>query len=99
MKIIWSPLSVDRATEIAKYIAIDNPKAAKSWINELFNRVYKLQSFPRSGRIVPELGEDTIREIIFGNYRIVYRIEVKQISILTVRHIRQILPESDISIK
>ena len=96
MKIVWSPLAIDRAAEIAKFIAIDNPQAANSWIEELFNSVDQLRSFPRSGRKVPELSEDTIRGIIFGNYRIIYQIEDKQISILTVRNIRQILPESDI---
>ena len=96
MKIIWSPISIDRITEIAKYIAIDNRRAANTWIEEVFKKVEQLQSFPRSGRIVPELNEDIIREIIYGNYRIIYRIELKQISILTIRNIRQILPEIEI---
>jgi len=96
VKLVWSPLSLNRAAEIAKYIAIDNPQAANSWIEGLFTSVDHLRSFPRSGRKVPELSDDTIREIIFGNYRIIYRIEIEQISILTVRNIRQILPESDI---
>ena len=99
MKIIWSPLSVDRVTEIAEYIAIDNPKASNDWVENIFGIVEQLKSFPKSGLIVPELNENTIRELIFGNYRIVYRIESKQISILTVRNIRQILPESDIESK
>jgi len=96
VKIIWSPLSIDRITEIARYIAIDNNRAANTWIEEIFNRVEQLQSFPRSGRIVPELNEDIIREIVYGNYRIIYRIEMEQISILTIRNIRQILPEIEI---
>lgn len=96
MKIIWSPISIDRITEIAKYIAIDNRRAANTWIEEVFKKVEQLQSFPRSGRIVPELNEDIIREIIYGNYRIIYRIELKQISILTIRNIRQILPEIEV---
>jgi plasmid stabilization system protein ParE len=96
VKIIWSPISIDRITEIAKYIAIDNRRAANTWIEEVFKKVEQLQSFPRSGRIVPELNEDIIREIIYGNYRIIYRIELKQISILTIRNIRQILPEIEV---
>lgn len=99
MKIIWSPLSVERVTEIAEYIASDNQKAANDWVENLFGLIEQLKSFPRSGRIVPELNEETIREILFGNYRIVYRIELKQISILTVRNIRQILPISDVDSK
>ncbi|MCD6441211.1 MAG: type II toxin-antitoxin system RelE/ParE family toxin [Candidatus Marinimicrobia bacterium] len=96
MKIVWSPLSVERISEIAEYISIDNPKVSNNWVETLFGKVEQLKSFPQSGRIVPELGENTIRELIFGNYRIIYRIELRQISILTVRHIRQILPESDL---
>ena len=99
MKISWSPLSIDRVTEIAKYSAMDNHTAANDWVETLFGSVEQLKSFPRSGRIMPELNEDTIRELLLGNYRIVYRIEIKQISILTVRNIRQILPESGIESK
>ena len=93
MKIIWSPLSIDRVTEIAEYIAIDDPKASNDWVEKIFRIVKQLESFSRIGRIVPELNEDTIRELLFGNYRIIYRIELKQVSILTIRHIKQILPE------
>ena len=72
MKIIWSPLSIDRLTEIAEYIAINNPKAANTWIETLFGMVEQLHAFPRSGRIVPELNEEIFRELIFDNYRVVY---------------------------
>lgn len=96
MKIIWSPLSIDRATEIAQYIAQDNPPAAKKWIETLFDKVELLKSSPQSGRVVPETHIDDIRELIYGNYRIIYRLEEKRISILTVRHGKQILPIEDI---
>jgi len=96
VKIIWSPLSIDRITEIAKYIAEDNLNAAEKWLEEIFNSVEQLQTFPQSGRIVPELNEPSIRDLLFGNYRIVYLIEEKHISVLTVRNVRQILPESDL---
>jgi len=42
--------------------------------------------------IVPEIGNDQFREIIYGNYRIIYRVEKKQESIMTIRHGNQILP-------
>ena len=96
MKIIWSPLSVERITEIAQYISIDNRKSANKWVEEIFISVEQLQQFPKSGRILSELNNDAVREIIHRNYRIIYLIESKQISILTVRNVRQILPESDL---
>jgi toxin ParE1/3/4 len=96
MKIIWSPLAVDGASEIAEYIARDKPSAADKWINTVFSKVKQLESSPEIGRIVPEIGNNQFREMIYGNYRIIYRVEKKQISILTVRHGKQILPIEEI---
>jgi toxin ParE1/3/4 len=96
MKIIWSPLAMDRASEIAEYIAQDNRAAAESWIKAVFGKVAALKRFPESGRIVPETNNRTIRELIYGNYRIIYRLEEKRISVLTVRHGKQILPVDEI---
>lgn len=96
MKIIWSPLAIDRALEIAEYIAQDKPDAAEKWINTVFSKVEQLKSSPEIGGIVPEIRNDQFRELIYGNYRIVYRIEKEQISILTIRHGKQILPINEI---
>lgn len=96
MKIIWSPLAIDRTTEIAEYIALDNPSAATKWVEVLFDKVQLLKSSPNSGRIVPETRREEVRELIFGNYRIIYRVEKNKISILTVRHGKQILPIEEI---
>ncbi len=96
MKILWSPLAIDRASEIAEYIAQDKPSAAEKWINTVFSRVEQLKSSPEIGRVVPEIRNDQFRELIYGNYRIIYRIEKKQISILTISHGKQILPIDEI---
>ena len=97
MKILWSPLAVDRVGEIADYIARDNPSAADRWVRSIFDRVGQVKDFSKSGRRVPETTRKDIRELIYGNYRIIYRIETAAVSILTVRHIRQILPVGDIN--
>jgi toxin ParE1/3/4 len=55
-----------------------------------------LKSSPKIGRIVPEIGLPDIRGLIFRNYRIIYFTSKKQISILTVRHFKQILPTEEI---
>ena len=96
MKIIWSPVAVDRVSEIAGYIAQDNPVAAESWIEKVFQKVEELKVFPESGRVVPETESRTIRELIYGNYRTIYRLEEKRISVLTVRHGKQVLPVDEI---
>ena len=92
MKIIWSPIAIDRTTEIAEYIAQDNPSAAMIWVETLFDKVEILKSSPKSGRVVPESNRDDIRELIYGNYRLIYRVDKNILSVLTVRHGKQILP-------
>jgi toxin ParE1/3/4 len=96
MKIFWSPLAIHRASEIAGYIAQDNPDTAESWVNMVFEKVEHLKEFPESGRILPETDNMTIRELIYGNYRIVYRVEKKRLSVLAVRHGKQVLPVDEI---
>ena len=96
MKIVWSPLAIERVSEIAGYISQDNPFAAANWVNIIFSKVEQLKSSPEMGRPVPEIRNGPFRELIYGNYRIIYRIEKKQISILTIRHGKQILPIDEI---
>lgn len=97
MRIVWSPLAIERATEIAEYIAQDDTTAAGNWVDAVFAKIERLKSFPESGRIVPEINNQNFRELIYGNYRIIYRIEKKQVSILTIRHGKQILPVDEMS--
>jgi plasmid stabilization system protein ParE len=80
----------------AEYIAQDKPAAAEKWIETVFTKVETLKSAPEIGKVVPEIRNSQFRELIYGNYRLIYRIEEKQISILTIRHGMQILPVDDI---
>jgi len=96
MKIVWSALDVDKAAEIAEYIAHDKPPAAEKWVDTVFSRVEQLSASAALGRIVAEMSNDQFRELIYENYRIIYRIERNQISIITIRHDKQILPIKEI---
>jgi toxin ParE1/3/4 len=98
MKLIWSPLALDRASEIVDYISLDNPSAATRWLNKVFGKVEQLLSSPELGRIVPEISDRHFREIIYGNYRIIYHLEPTIISILTILHGKQILPIDEIKL-
>lgn len=94
MKVEWSPLALDRVSDIARFIARDNPAAAERWINELFDAVERLAEFLESGRIVPEVGVQRIRELIFGAYRVIYSVRGK-VEILTVRRGSQMLDKRE----
>lgn len=96
MKIIWTELAVNKLEEFADYIALDKPIAAQKWVEKIQKSANKLKDYHQLGREVPEVRRQDIRELIEGNYRIIYRVESKRISILTIRHTKQLLTKSDI---
>ena len=97
MRIVWSPLALERVNEAAEYIARDRPEAARRWVRSLFEAVRRLERFPESGRPVPELSHRSeLREVIHGAYRVIYRVEPGQVSVLTVRHGRRLLDLSEV---
>lgn len=96
MKLLWSELAIARVTEIASHINQINPDDTEKWIEKCFDRVLQLKDFPKSGRIVPELNKETIREIFYGNYRIIYKLEPTRIIVMTLRHSRQLLEARDL---
>jgi len=46
----------------------------------------RLTSFPASGRVVREINDRDVREIIVGNYRLMYRISADEVEVWTVVH-------------
>jgi len=86
VKIAWSPLADAQVDEAVAYIALDNPTAALEWLRRLLERVDSLPTFPDSGRVVPELRRDDIREIIVSPYRVMYRRSDDLIEIAAIRH-------------
>ncbi|MDB4952053.1 MAG: plasmid stabilization system [Gemmatimonadetes bacterium] len=97
MRIAWSPRAIGEAQEIADYIAAERPGAATMWLRGLGPAVSRLASFPRSGRVLEASREDTPeqREVLYGTYRIIYRILPDRIEILAVVHTRRDQEEED----
>jgi toxin ParE1/3/4 len=73
-KVILAPRAIQDLQEIIRYISIDNPTRAESFGRELIGKTRRLASFPEMGRVVPEVNDPSIREIIYHTYRIVYRV-------------------------
>lgn len=96
MKITWSPQAVDDLVENNRFIARENPEAARAIINSIYASRIRIKEFPTQGRIVPEINQKDIREIFSGNFRIIYQIEAKRILILTIRHMKQLLTKDNI---
>ena len=85
-EIIWSKLALEDVDSIHDFIAKESPFYAQKTIEEFFIRVVVLSKYPEIGREVPENSRKDIRELIQGNYRIIYRIRKKTIFIVRVHH-------------
>ena len=83
-KLLWTSEALNRLVEIEEYIAQDSETRAQKFTKSIINSTSALTQYPQKGRIVPEFNISGIREIIYKNYRIVYRINKDQIQILTV---------------
>ncbi len=95
MKVVWTDQALQKLYEIEDYIAQDSVDRAIKFIDKLVSRSEELENHPEMGRVVPELGDQRIREILEGNYRIVYRV-LKKIEILTVFEGHLLFPAKDV---
>jgi toxin ParE1/3/4 len=90
-KVIWTEPALDQLDEIAEYIALDNPVAAREFVARIFTAVDRLEQFPDSGREPPELPDSIYRELVCNPCRIFYRSEGKNVLILhLMRDARQL---------
>ena len=92
----WSHQALADLEAIGDFIARDAPSVAQVFVERVFAAVTRLEVFPQSGRIVPEIGQEDVREIIFGSYRIVYVVSEDEVNILTVFHAARLLRPSDL---
>ena len=84
MKVVWTEHALQCLTEIEDYIAMDDPATAVVFVERLIRRTDILVDQPQAGRTVPEVPGRELRELIEGNYRMVYRINESTVEMLTV---------------
>ena len=91
----WSNPAKKSLRQIYEYISQDSLYYAKEVTDKIVSETEKLIEFPKIGRIVPELDNGNIRELIIYSYRLIYEITEKaDIYILAVIHGRQLFPEN-----
>ena len=92
----WTAHAIAQLRHIHEYIAQDSPLYARRVSEGLVQKTVSLGELPRIGRIVPELNEDTVRELSLYSYRILYEIKPGQIEVLAVIHKRQDLQAGEL---
>ena len=87
-EIKWTEKASINLQSIFDYISSDSRLYATRYLKTLIIATKRLETMPRSGRIVPEFENPELREVIYGNYRIVYRVigPNEDIEILAVVH-------------
>ncbi|KXK32979.1 MAG: hypothetical protein UZ01_00401 [Candidatus Brocadia sinica] len=87
--VVWSIPAKQDLKEIYDYIARDSKYYAEKVSQDIVEKSELLHKFPKIGRVVPEIGEANIREVIVYSYRLIYEISSDKIEILTLIHCKQ----------
>ncbi len=91
LEVKWSPEATEDLESIAEYIAKDSEYYARAVVTEILSISRNIRKFPLIGRIVPEIGDETIRERFIYSYRLVYHIDPERILIVAVIHGKRLL--------
>ena len=92
-RLIWTEPALNDLEIIAEYIALDKPDAARRYVQKVFDTVERLERFPRSGSIPPEIPHLPYRQIVVPPCRIFYRIQKDHLFIVHVMRSEQLLRE------
>ena len=95
-RIYWTRQSQEDLRQVRAFISRDAPATASAFVRRLRDSVNRLKEFPESGQVVPELGREDIRELLRGNYRIIYRVGQERIDVLAVYHSARLLDADSI---
>ena len=90
-QITWTEPALADLNDIAEYIAVDNPATARKLVATILDKTGRLDRFPKSGRIPPELKGSRYREIIVSPCRIIYRTDKTKFYILHVMRAERLL--------
>lgn len=86
VKVVWTEFAVEDLRSIHSFISQDSKSYADRYIEIIISRVEQLEVHPRSGRVVPEFNIDSLRELIEGHYRIIYKINLDSIGVVRIHH-------------
>lgn len=88
----WTEQAVQDLESIRDFIERDSPRYGRTVVERLVEATSRIEVFPQSGRMVPEVGREDIREIIVGDYRIVYRLTDDVAMLITVYRSSMLFP-------
>ncbi len=85
-KVVWSPEAIEDLQSIVEYIERDSEFYARAVVINILDVSRNIKNLPLSGRVVPEIGDNNIRELFVYSYRVIYQIQEPEILIVAVMH-------------
>ena len=82
VEVIWTQNATDEIVSIAEYLEQYSEHYASMIVKRLYEKVGVLKQFPKLGRVIPEMQDDQYRELIEGNYRVMYEILDEEIILI-----------------
>jgi len=92
MRVVWTETALSHLTDIYEYIARDSTRYAKRTVDRITARSRQIATHPESAAVVAEYADPTIREVIEGPYRVIYRVQPATVVVLAVIHGARLLP-------
>ncbi len=85
-EVIWTPGARTDLDEIVAYIANDSPASALAFLEEIRSKAESLSTLSERGRVVPELADPKVHELLIHSYRLFYEIYGNEVAVLGVLH-------------
>jgi len=89
-KVVWSPEAIEDLLSIAEYIERGSEFYARAVVIKILDISRSIKNIPSRGRVVPEVGDDNIRELFVYSYCVIYQIQESEILIVAVIHGKQL---------
>ena len=98
VQVTWTEPALADLEDIRRHIARAAPGIADAFVDRLVDASARLEALPLSGRTVPEVGRNEIREVISLGYRLIYSVLAHEVEVLAVIHGARLLSPEDLSV-
>lgn len=95
-RVTWRPEALADIEQIELFISRDSTTYARLLVRRLIAATVRLGEFPDSGRVVREVGNQNVREVIVRSYRVIYRVWPDEVEVIAVVHGARLIGEEDI---
>lgn len=85
-RVIWTLAAWNDLETVADFISRDSPYYAAAWVRNVRDAARSLNLMSMRGRVVPEIGDRQIRELIVQSYRLIYKVERSRVAVLGIIH-------------